>query len=103
MAAGAALAVSIGGAQAQADYPDHAIRFVGGFPPGGPADLSGRMLAQSLCEILGQQVVVENKSGAAGNIGSQRGRGQARRLHAADRRLDHGIVPALYGKRPTIR
>ncbi|MFO1157981.1 MAG: tripartite tricarboxylate transporter substrate binding protein [Reyranellaceae bacterium] len=58
--------------QAQADgYPDHALRFVGGFPPGGPADLSGRMLAQSLSEILGQQVVVENKSGAAGNIASQ--------------------------------
>jgi tripartite-type tricarboxylate transporter receptor subunit TctC len=72
LAAGAALAVSTSaGAQAQAGYPDHAIRFVGGFPPGGPADLSGRMLAQSLSEVLGQQVVVENKSGAAGNIASQ--------------------------------
>ncbi|MGZ5911960.1 MAG: Bug family tripartite tricarboxylate transporter substrate binding protein, partial [Reyranella sp.] len=72
LAAGAVLAVSTAaGAQAQAGYPDHAIRFVGGFPPGGPADLSGRMLAQSLSEVLGQQVVVENKSGAAGNIASQ--------------------------------
>jgi tripartite-type tricarboxylate transporter receptor subunit TctC len=70
LAAGAALAVSPA-AFGQAGYPDHAIRFVGGFPPGGPADLSGRMLAQSLSEVLGQQVVVENKSGAAGNIGSQ--------------------------------
>ncbi|WP_395713543.1 Bug family tripartite tricarboxylate transporter substrate binding protein [Reyranella sp.] len=58
-------------AQAQAGYPDRSIRFVGGFPPGGPADLSGRLLAQSLSEALGQQVVVENKSGAAGNIASQ--------------------------------
>ena len=70
LATGAAFAVS-SRAQAQSGYPDHAIRFVGGFPPGGPADLSGRMLAQSLSEILGQQVVVENKSGAAGNIASQ--------------------------------
>ena len=52
LAAGAALAVSqSAGAEAQADYPDHAIRFVGGFPPGGPADLSRRMLAQSLSDI----------------------------------------------------
>src|SRR5258708_5750645 len=70
LAVGAALAISAS-ARAQGSYPDHAIRFVGGFPPGGPADLSGRLLAQSLSEILGQQVVVENKSGAAGNIASQ--------------------------------
>ncbi len=70
LAAGAALAVSPV-ALGQAGYPDRAIRFVGGFPPGGPADLSARMLAQSLGEILGQQVVIENKSGAAGNIASQ--------------------------------
>ena len=66
--AGSAL---VRGALAQPGYPDHAIRFVGGFPPGGPADLSARMLAQSLGDVLGQQVVVENKSGAAGNIASQ--------------------------------
>jgi tripartite-type tricarboxylate transporter receptor subunit TctC len=70
LAAGAALAVSPA-ALGQTGYPDPAIRFVGGFPPGGPADLSARMLAQSLGEILGQQVVIENKSGAAGNIASQ--------------------------------
>src|SRR5262245_4498197 len=70
LAAGAALAVSAD-ALGQAAYPDRAIRFVGGFPPGGPADLSARMLAQSLGEVLGQQVVVENKSGAAGSIASQ--------------------------------
>ena len=60
LAAGAGLAVSTSaGAQAEAGYPDHAIRFVGGFPPGGPADLSGRMLAQSLSEVLGQQVLAK--------------------------------------------
>jgi tripartite-type tricarboxylate transporter receptor subunit TctC len=102
LAAGTALAVSTSaGVQAQAAYPDHAIRFVGGFPPGGPADLSGRMLAQSLSEVLGQQVVVENKSGAAGNIASQ---------VVAESRPDGytlligtsimSIVPAMYDKLP---
>ena len=37
-------------AHAQTGWPDHTLRFVGGFPPGGPADLSGRMLAQGLGE-----------------------------------------------------
>ena len=102
LAAGTVLAVSrSAGVQAQAAYPDHAIRFVGGFPPGGPADLSGRMLAQSLSEVLGQQVVVENKSGAAGNIASQ---------VVAESRPDGytlligtsimSIVPAMYDKLP---
>ena len=68
---GLAASTLAGGAQAQAGYPDRAIKFVGGFPPGGPADLSGRLLAQSLTEVLGQQVVVENKSGAAGILASQ--------------------------------
>ena len=53
LAAGAALAVSPT-ALGQAVYPDRAIRFIGGFPPGGPADLSARLLAQSLAEILGR-------------------------------------------------
>ena len=88
------------GARPGASYPDRAIRFVGGFPPGGPTDLSGRMLAQSLSEVLGQQVVIENKSGAAGNIASAaRGRGQARRLHLLMGTSIMSIVPALYDKR----
>ena len=102
LAAGTVLAVSrSAGVQAQAAYPDHAIRFVGGFPPGGPADLSGRMLAQSLSEVLGQQVVVENKSGAAGNIAAQT---------VAEAKPDGytlpigtsimSIVPAIYDKLP---
>lgn len=70
MAAGGALVLA-SPARAQAVYPDHAIKFVGGFAPGGPADISGRLLAQSLTDVLGQQVVMENKSGAAGNLASQ--------------------------------
>lgn len=55
---------------AQADsWPDRPIRMVVPFSPGGPADLLGRIAAQAITESLGQTVVVENKPGAAGNIG----------------------------------
>jgi tripartite-type tricarboxylate transporter receptor subunit TctC len=51
-------------------YPIKPLRIVVGFPPGGPADALGRVLAQGLSESLGQAAVVENKTGAAGNIGT---------------------------------
>ena len=56
-------------AQAQADYPNKPIRVVVTFPPGGSADAVVRMLTPRLSERLGQQVVVDNRPGAGGNIG----------------------------------
>ena len=56
------------GAPAQT-FPSKPMRIVVGFPPGGPADALGRVLAQGFSESMGQSVVVENKTGAAGNIG----------------------------------
>ena len=57
-------------AQAHAAYPNHAIRFVVPYPPGGPTDLMARLLQPELQTRLGQTVVVENKGGAGGNVGS---------------------------------
>ena len=59
-------------AQANADsYPSRPIRLIVGFPAGGASDVSARTIAGRMAELLGQPVVVENKPGAAGNIGSE--------------------------------
>lgn len=56
------------GAAAQA-YPSKTLHVIAPFPPGGPVDVLGRVLAQGLSDAMGQPAVVDNKVGAAGNIG----------------------------------
>ena len=51
-------------------YPERVVRIVNPYPPGGSVDVMARILAQKLADNLGQQVIVENRSGDGGNTGS---------------------------------
>jgi tripartite-type tricarboxylate transporter receptor subunit TctC len=61
---------AIGGVPAQ-DYPTRPIRWIIGFPPGGPTDILVRLMGERLQARLGQPVLVENKPGAASNIATE--------------------------------
>jgi tripartite-type tricarboxylate transporter receptor subunit TctC len=52
-------------------YPTKPIRFVAAFPAGGPSDIVSRAIAKRMSEVLGQPVIVENRTGAGGNIGAE--------------------------------
>src|SRR6476659_7683713 len=52
------------------NYPSRTVRIVVPYPPGGPTDLVGRRVADALTKALNKPVIVENKSGAGGTIGS---------------------------------
>jgi tripartite-type tricarboxylate transporter receptor subunit TctC len=51
-------------------YPARPVKLVVPFPPGGPTDVVGRLMAAKLGDRLGQQVVIENRAGAGGTVGS---------------------------------
>jgi tripartite-type tricarboxylate transporter receptor subunit TctC len=64
------LGCSIEGGRAEG-YPDRTVKIIVPFPAGGPTDVAARLLAQSLSPRLGQNVIVENQSGAGGRIGAK--------------------------------
>jgi tripartite-type tricarboxylate transporter receptor subunit TctC len=65
------LAIAAGGAFAQGTYPTKPIRLIIPFPPAGAADILSRTIAPKLGEALGQQVVIDNRTGAGGNIAAE--------------------------------
>ncbi len=65
----AAALVLCGTAQAQGAYPDHKVRMIVPFAAGGPTDVIGRLVADKLSEVFGQQIYVEDLPGAGGNLG----------------------------------
>jgi len=65
----AAIAIIVGTVPAQSAWPDRTITIIVPFPPGGPNDLLGRLLAAELGQKLSATVIVENKVGANGDIG----------------------------------
>src|SRR5215471_5816860 len=70
LAAGAAMLPTISGTVAAETYPTRPVRLVVGFPAGGTPDLFARLIGKWLSERLGQSFVIENRPGAATNIGT---------------------------------
>ena len=65
-----AAGTAAGTASAQ-QYPARPIRMIVGFPPGGGTDIVGRIVAQKLSEVLRQQVAVDNRGGASGQLAAE--------------------------------
>jgi len=104
-AAGLALALA-GAVQAQTtstqDFPNRPLRQIVPFPPGGGVDIVTRIVGVKWSEVLGQQIVVENRAGAGGTIGAD-----AAAKAAPDgytlltcQIASHGVSPAVYAKLP---
>ena len=95
------LAVFAGIAPAAAEYPDKPIRLMAPYAPGGNIDVTARIIADKLREVLGVTVLVENKAGASGMIGSDvvaRSAPDGYNLLVSANSLV--AVPAIYGNAP---
>jgi tripartite-type tricarboxylate transporter receptor subunit TctC len=71
LAAVAVTSVLVNAAVHADDYPSRPVQLIIPFAAGGPTDIVGRIMASKMGELLGQQLVVENRSGAGGNIGAE--------------------------------
>src|SRR6516162_5243232 len=71
LAAGAAALPAISRTASAQAYPSRPVRWIVSFAAGGPNDIVARIVGQYLSDHLGQQFVIENRTGAAGNVGMQ--------------------------------
>ena len=80
-------------AQAQ-DWPNRPVRLIVPFAAGGSTDVAARLVGEHLSRVLGQQVVVENKTGANGNLGTEAAAKSAPDGHRPDHSEIDGKQPA---------
>jgi tripartite-type tricarboxylate transporter receptor subunit TctC len=93
------LAIATAAPAAQAAYPDRAIRWIVPFPAGGAMDNIARTLGEDMSRTLGQPIVVENRPGAGGNIGTELvARAPADGYTMVIVANGMAVNPALYGK-----
>lgn len=95
--AGLATLLASPAAHAQAWQPSRPIRLIVTYPPGGVNDIAGRIIAEPLTRELGQGVIVENRAGAGGNIGTQ----AAAQAEADGHTILFGTT-ALFGVNPVV-
>src|SRR6185312_4115878 len=99
---GIMLALGAVAAQAQSPYPTKPVRLIIPFAAGGPTDIVGRIMATRMGIVLGQQFIVENRTGAGGNIGADvvsKAPGDGYTLLLATVST-HAINPGLYKHMP---
>ncbi len=71
LGAAAGAVVWASAALAQGAYPARSVRVVVGFAPGGPTDILARVIGKGMGDVLGEQFVIENRTGAGGNLGTE--------------------------------
>jgi tripartite-type tricarboxylate transporter receptor subunit TctC len=90
-----------GAALAQANYPDKPVRFIVPYPPGGGTDVIARIVQERFQQTLGQPIVIENRGGAAGSLGSDlAAKAPADGYTVLFTLSSHTINPAIYPKLP---
>jgi tripartite-type tricarboxylate transporter receptor subunit TctC len=96
----AAAAVFPFAVSAQSEYPNKPLRLIVPFPPGGSTDIVGRIVAQRLSEKLGQQIVVDNRGGAGGTIGTEAAAKASPDGYtlAVGTTSTHAVAPGAYSK-----
>jgi tripartite-type tricarboxylate transporter receptor subunit TctC len=96
-----AVAVALPGLGAAQDYPAKPIRFIVPYPPGGGTDVVARIMNESLAAELGQPIIIDNRGGAAGNVGTDlAAKAPADGYTILFTLSSHTINPKLYDKLP---